>query len=430
MVFGWGKKENVIKNDIVETELPSNSEITLTEIPAILHDIQNLREKTLIAEIKTFRNKIDSDRKNLLSIVNELKNDNLKTNDIDIHLKILVNRGKSEVISTIQKEFQISFAEINSLNDVFEFEKKAIKSIKKVGDVLGRHTRVIHIFAKKYAKKFKDDLQILDRYIQEIKDLVSNYKSNQEFLDIINQNIEKIASTRNTITKQNKRKIELESLLEHESSKLKELTKTESEIESSAEYNEYITTETKLNNLNEEEKKLRYNIDDNFVKISRPLNKYVHISSLDKPLKIINEKLLVSPYDILTEVESSDLITILDSVQAAISSGAISVKDDKKSIDQIKNVKQVLPILIKEKTAFYQNKDIYLDDLKKFDFNSFNACKTAIQKSKDEVSNLESKKLLVQNQIKENNDLLSTIFTTLEINLKSASSISYKIVSG
>ena len=50
MVFGWGKKENVIKNDIVETELPSNSEITLTEIPAILHDIQNLREKTLIAE--------------------------------------------------------------------------------------------------------------------------------------------------------------------------------------------------------------------------------------------------------------------------------------------------------------------------------------------------------------------------------------------
>ena len=53
--------------------------------------------------------------------------------------------------------------------------------------------------------------------------------------------------------------------------------------------------QTKLDNLDVEEKKLRYSIDEHFVKISRPLNKYVHISSLDKPLKILNQKLLVSP---------------------------------------------------------------------------------------------------------------------------------------
>ena len=184
-----------------------------------------------------------------------------------------------------------------------------------------------------------------------------------------------------------------------------------------------------INNLDPEEKKLRYHIDDYFVKISRPLNKYVHISSLDKPLKIINEKLLVSPYDILTEVESSDIITILDAVHASISSGAISVKDTEKSIEQLKIIKQSLPHLIKQKTDFYQNKSAYLDDLKKFDFNSFNSCKIAIEKSKDEISNIESKQLLNKSQIEENNEFLSNIFSTLEINLKSASSISYKIIS-
>ena len=204
---------------------------------------------------------------------------------------------------------------------------------------------------------------------------------------------------------------------------------TRCHVHNAAEYNEYIITKKKLENLDVEEKKLRYSIDDYFVKISRPLNKYIHISSLDKPLKIINEKLLVSPYDILTDVESSDIITILDSVQTAVSTGAISVKDTTKSIDQIKNIKDVLPNLIKEKTNFYKNKQVYLDNLKKFDFNRFNACKVGIQKSKDDVSSIESKMSILKKQIEENDDLLSETFSTLEINLKSASSVTYKIIS-
>ena len=99
------------------------------------------------------------------------------------------------------------------------------------------------------------------------------------------------------------------------------------------------------------------------------------------------------------------------------------------SIEQLKIIKQSLPHLIKQKTDFYQNKSAYLDDLKKFDFNSFNSCKIAIEKSKDEISNIESKQLLNKSQIEENNEFLSNIFSTLEINLKSASSISYKIIS-
>ena len=68
MVFGWGKKKDVIEHEVEPIE-PVTSEIKLTEIPKIIDNIENLRQKTLVSEIKVFRNKIDSDRKNLLSIL-------------------------------------------------------------------------------------------------------------------------------------------------------------------------------------------------------------------------------------------------------------------------------------------------------------------------------------------------------------------------
>ena len=67
MVFGWGKKKDVLEHEVEPIEQVI-SEIKLTEIPKIIDDIENLRQKTLVSEIKVFRNKIDSDRKNLLSI--------------------------------------------------------------------------------------------------------------------------------------------------------------------------------------------------------------------------------------------------------------------------------------------------------------------------------------------------------------------------
>ena len=428
MVFGWGKKKDTFQDNVVISSEPDNLEISTSDIPKILKDINSLREKTLIAEIKSFRNKIDSDRENLLSIASQLKNDNLKTDDLDNHIKIILNRAISDVSSTIQKEFQTSFAEINSINDVLEFEKLSSKAIKKVVDVLRKHKTGIALFAKKYARKFKDDLEILDSYLQEIKNLTSNYKSNQEFLSIINENIEKISLTRDTITTQNKRTGELDNSLKQEISRLDDLKKTESEIISSSEYNDYTKTREKLDGLVPEEKKLRYGLDENFVKISRPLNKYVHISSLDKPLKILHEKLLQSPYDILSENNLPDIIKILDSVKSAISSGAISVKDTEKSIEQISTVKQLLPNLINEKMSFSKNKSVHLSNLEKFDFDRFQTCKRELEKSENEISNLESKRNTLKKQIQENEKLMSDIFTTLEINLKSASSISYKII--
>ena len=123
MVFGWSKKKQVIKEPEEMITTPKTKQVTIDKIPDILHDIINLRQKTLVSEIKPLRNRIESNRNVLLSIADELDADDLKTDDMDPHLQILVNRGKKEVITTIQNECKSEFIAINSFDNVLEFKK-------------------------------------------------------------------------------------------------------------------------------------------------------------------------------------------------------------------------------------------------------------------------------------------------------------------
>ena len=69
-------------------------------------------QKTIIAEVKTFRNKINSSCETILHIVIDLERDTLKIDDIDIHLKRLVERGKKEVITVIKRESTVQLPAI------------------------------------------------------------------------------------------------------------------------------------------------------------------------------------------------------------------------------------------------------------------------------------------------------------------------------
>jgi len=69
MVFGWGKKQE--RNTSEETER-KEVEIKFTDIEKILEDMHKLREKTLVAEVRVFRNKMEPEKNEVLRIVNDL----------------------------------------------------------------------------------------------------------------------------------------------------------------------------------------------------------------------------------------------------------------------------------------------------------------------------------------------------------------------
>ena len=427
MVFGWGKKKQVVEEAREKPVLPTHKEATLENIPDILEDITNLRQKTLVIEVKSFQKRIEVDRKILLSIADELGKDSLNTNEMDPHLVLLVNRGKKEVISSIQNEFKGTFSEINSFDNVLGFQRNASRGIKKVGDMLGKHSRVIHIFAKKYAKKLKGDLSILTDNLSEVNALISNYNSNQELLENIRHSLSDFSNIKRDIEKQERRKMELEKSVEEEQQNETNLQKDIEEMKSSNNYKEFLVIKENITTVSTDEKLIKKKIEEQFLKISRPLNKYVYVSSLDKPLKKMTENLTLSPYDVLSAENMSDIKKILDSVRSGVESGSVSVKDVEKSKQAINDIQDLLPQLIAQKAEFIQKKDNLNESLTIFDNDRLVTITHNLEKSRFNISDRESKISIIRQQIDSSKSSVHDMISKLELNLKQASSISYKI---
>ena len=60
MVFGWGKKK-LEENEI--NVIPKEKHILLSDVSDILEEISSVRTKTIMVEVKTFRNKIGIHKK-------------------------------------------------------------------------------------------------------------------------------------------------------------------------------------------------------------------------------------------------------------------------------------------------------------------------------------------------------------------------------
>jgi len=424
MVFGWGKKNE--KQQEIET-VPLEKQISLSEVNKITSEIKSLREKTLISEYRSFKNKIVDQLKELIRIAKELEKDNLKTDDIDKHLKTIVMRGKRQVISTINKEAMIDFNKINSYDDVLQFDKEISQVLKKIGDVLGRQTRVIHIFAKKYADKLKNILSTLVADAKEIHTILGNYKNLEENIISISDNLTQINKINDNHQTGGKRLIELNNQKE---SLIKKIESAEQEIEKlkdSKEYSKFQEIQDSINNLQSEKSRISSDIDQQFTKISRPLTKYGYVSSLDKPLKILMEKLLQNPFDVLTEENKSNIITILQSARKGVQSGSVSVKDTEKSLINIDETIEILDNFINRITGFNSKKQKLRNELEIFNISELEKKQSELSKAKSDQDDLENKIHIFENELSESKTKIPNIIKDIERRLREISSTKYTL---
>ena len=90
----WRGKKKKEPEKVPETSLESSErEIKLNDIGKILNDLKEIRTKTLIAEAKSFGNKISPQLQELRDIAIQLEKDSLKVDDIDKHLAIIFDYG-------------------------------------------------------------------------------------------------------------------------------------------------------------------------------------------------------------------------------------------------------------------------------------------------------------------------------------------------
>ena len=424
MVFGWGKKK---QEETPVEEIPQNKEISLTDVPKIITDLSTLRKSQTLSEINNLRNKTAPLIEELMKIGNVLEKDDLNMDDVDKHLSIIVVRGKKQVIDMIKKDV-VPLPKISSFEDAEKLNSVLNLILKKVGDVLGRQTRVIHIFAKKYASQLKGNLAVMNSNHSEISDLLKNYNStkslSEEILDSINQikNLTELRQeqsqkiddiTKNTITI---------------NEKISTIQNNINEIQLSDNYKKYQNLKNTLDEFVNQKSKIKNQVNTQFTKISRPLSRYEYASSLDKDQKNILSNLVSEPFDVLTTANKDSIIIILENIRKAISSGSISVKDVEKTSSQITETEESLDGFVHQVSEYHKKYQEIQNDLNSLMPKELISLESDLAKNSSTLDESQLKSETFQGEINEIDSKIPQLVSEIEQKLRQFSNTRYTIL--
>lgn len=424
MVFGWGKKK---QEETSVKEIPQNKEISLVDVPKIISDLSALRKSQTLSEINTLRNNTAPLIEELMKIGNVLEKDDLNMDDVDKHLAIIVVRGKKQVIDMIKKDVA-SLPKISSFEDAEKLNSVLNLILKKVGDVLGRQTRVIHIFAKKYANQLKENLAVMNSNHSEITNLLKNYEStkslSEETLDIINQ----IKKLRELHKEQSQKIDDIAKNTITINEKISLIQSSIDEIKSSDNYKKYQHLKNTLDEYVNKKPKIKNLINTQFTKISRPLSRYEYASSLDKDQKSILSNLVSEPFDVLTPANKDSIIVILENVRKGVSSGSISVKDVEKTSSQITEIEESLNGFVHQVSEYHKKYQEIQNDLNSLMPKELISLEDDLAKNLSTLDEFKLKSETFQDEIDEIDSKIPELVSEIEQKLRQFSNTRYTIL--
>ncbi len=397
MVFGFGKKK--------AQEHPSTTHneriIGIEEIPGILQEIQSPHITESINIAKSVRDEVEAHKKKIHSLILDLEHDDLKLDDIDKNLMIIVKRGKDSIVSIIKKETASSLTNATKYDQVILLNTEISQTLKRIGDVLGLNSRIIHIFAKKYAGSLKEEIAKVAskrNQLQVAINHIENLKVNGENIIDLSK---KISEEKSKIIQKTNRVSEIISELDILKNNFSAFEKQIHDLKALKEYTKYLEIKNSIESLSSEKNQIKNIIDMQFSKISRPLDKYSYISAFEKPVKKMMDELISNPYEVISTHNKPTIIQILEAVAKSVSSASISVKDTDKSLEQIRETISRLDEFITLKES-YSNKVSTLEkDLIVFDIKSLESKEHSLHKAKTNFTNMESIKKKLEAEINE-----------------------------
>ncbi len=395
MVFGWGKKKE-------ETEKATLAqEIQISEIMHALEEHKKSRQDRAAQESKPRFETIKKEIQSIFRIINNLKDDDLNLDDVDNRIKVIAVRGKAEIVETITKEAKTTIPDVQNYESMLKCTEVCSHILKKIGDVLGKNSRIVHIFAKKYANDLKAHLetvttnhQIILKMIQEIKDFESSENIIKEKIANMTSLSEELLTKISGLAKHKESLKQYENLIADTEKKLQDL-------KSSKEYAQFLSLQSNLKRLDEERNRAYKEIDDEFSKISRPLGKYVYVTSLDKQLKVLLEALIQTPSGTLEATKKDAIITILESCMKGVISGTVSVKESEKTVGQITHLISILDQLIMKKEEHEKKIRAAKEQIGSFDQNHFVDLEKRLSDAKEDLDNTTSKIRSLESEIEQ-----------------------------
>ena len=413
MVFGWGKKKSKESAEPAGLE----SQVGLAEIGEILKEKENERLPKLAEKANHIRESIDIERKNIIQIVSQLESDDLKTDNVDKHLKMLIERSKKTVISGLRRETSINFSKTTKYSEIVNLNNEIGQMLKRIGDILGVNTKVMHIFARKYTDKLKHHISQIAKTKAELQKIVDEHAAYESSVASILDLREKIKSSKSEVEEKNRRLAETKLEIENYTKTIQIQQQEINNLKSKPEYQEYLNIKKELESLQPAQDRIKHEIDIQFSKISRPLGKYSYVSALDKPIKKIMESLIENPADTITEENKNSIIEILQAVVKGVVSGNVSVKDSEKAIEQLEETITRLDEFLKMKDNLSQKRRSLQDKLSTFNIKDLEEKEEILAKTDDAKSHAESSIRALEKEIEEATQRIPQLTRDIETKL-------------
>jgi hypothetical protein len=261
----------------------------------------------------------------------------------------------------------------------------------------------------------------------EINTVITNYSELEDNTKQILDNISKREASAKSIIELHQQQEKTEKNMQDLKSIIEDNIKNIKNIKDGKQYVEFLENKKKIDSLSSEKSKIKNEIGLQFVKISRPLNKYVYVSALDKPQKKLLAGLIDNPYDVLTETNKNDIAQILESVRKGIESGSVSVKDVSKSISQIDETLPKLDNFIKQIITYDKSKNDIEVKLSNFDDEQLRLEESNLARSQRDKLDAESKIKLLDSEITKTVESIPRYIKSIESILNQISAVQYKI---
>ena len=293
--------------------------------------------------------------------------------------------------------------------------------------MLGRQTRVIHIFAKKYANQLTTNLKIMNENSANISKLLKHFASTQSTFDEITQMLNKIKSLNQELDDKAKRNVEILDNLKSFKEKKISLQNSIDEIHSSENFKKYVDLQNKLNEFTNQKSKIKSEIDTQFTKISRPLGRYAYGSALDKDQTRILSTLVDDPFSALISANSDTIILILENIKKGIISGSISVKDTEKTLSQLTETEEYLDSFIQKVHDYSSVFDSMKNDLNNLKPQNLTSLENEFSKTDNFENDAQLKSKTILSEINEINSQIPQLISKIEDKLQLFSNTTYSI---
>ena len=425
MVFGWKKKQ------AMETRpQPSGGAgraVRIDEIAPILEELRRTRRSRLVKEAESTLRDVRAKMDRILEIVDTLEGEKLTEEDTDRHINAIVERGKAQVISVIKKAADIELR-VDGYEDVPKASHELARMLKLIGDVLGRQTRVIHIFAKKYAGQLKSTLSDLNAVRDELARSSREHEALEAAVVGILEDISSMRRHRASIRDSSEKIKSMRAKIDSHAKDAESAASMIAKMEAAPEFIARQKIAESAGALDGQRRSLEHAIGESFARISRPLSKYIYVTSMDKKKKAIMQDLLDAPARALAAAGPDEVADILNHVRKAVSSESVSVKDVAKSEEQIDAVGAELKGRYEEISALGRQKADLDSKMREFDSAPLEAERARLAAARNSIDALESRIAEVESDRDASESALPGILKGIGAQLRSATSIAYTLV--